>query len=357
MTKKTEKLMDAVRYKAETNTIVIIDQTKLPTKLIYKELSTLDDVWYAIRNLEVRGAPAIGVVAAYGLAMCSEQLDTNDWFYYIAQLKSANEYFRTARPTANNLTGALDAMLDVLRDNKERSVPELKALLLEEAHRQKEEDAKICRSIGEIGSALLADGDTIMTYCNAGALATSGRYGTALAPVYVATEDKKKIAVIACETRPVLQGSRLTAFELIKNNVDVTVICDNMAAAYMAQNEPAAVFVGADFVAANGDVANKIGTYGLALLAKAHHIPFYVCAPTTSINGNIKTGKDIIIEERKPEELRSLWFRSSMIPKAAKIWNPAFDVTPAELIDGIITENGLFKAPYDFSEVNNERSL
>ncbi len=357
MTKKSGKLMDAVQYKEDTNTIVIIDQTKLPGKLIYKELQTLDDVWYAIRNLEVRGAPAIGVVAAYGLAMCAQQLDTDDWFYFIAQIKSANEYFRTSRPTAHNLSGALEAMLDVLRENKEKAVPELKTLLLQEAHRQKAEDARICHAIGEIGSTFLSDGDTIMTYCNAGALATSGKYGTALAPVYVAAEKQKNVSVVACETRPVLQGARLTAFELMKNGIDVTVICDNMAASFMRQNKPAAIFVGADFVAANGDVANKIGTYGLALLAKAHKVPFYVCAPSTSIDGSIKNGEEIEIENRKPEEVRTLWFKTAMIPKGAAIWNPAFDVTPSDLIDGIITEDGLFKAPYDFSEVTNENDM
>lgn len=356
MTKKADKLMDAVHYNEETNSIIIIDQTKLPGKLIYKELNTLDDVWYAIKNLEVRGAPAIGIAAAYGLAMCAQQLDTDDWFYFIAQLKSANEYFRTSRPTAHNLSSALDAMLDVLRENKDKTIQELKALLLQEARRQKADVTKICRSIGKIGSALLSDGDTIMTYCNAGALATSGKYGTALAPVYVSAEESKKVSVVACETRPVLQGARLTAFELIKNGIDVTVICDNMAASYMRQNKLNAIFVGADFVAANGDVANKIGTYGLALLAKEHNVPFYVCAPSTSIDGNISTGQEIEIENRKPEEVRNLWFKTAMIPKGATIWNPAFDVTPSYLIDGIITENGLFRAPYDFSEVNDEKS-
>lgn len=339
---------ETIKYQEETNSILIIDQSKLPNERIIKELLTIDDVMHAIRMLEVRGAPAIGVIAAYGLAMFSAHLKTKDWLYFVNQIKTTGEYLKTARPTALNLSVSIDNMLKVLTINHDKNIEILKSLLLEEAQKQKKINEEACYLIGQYGVELIKNEDIIITYCNAGYLATASHYGTALAPIYVANERGLQVNVVVCETRPVLQGARLTSYELTERNISTTVICDNMVASYMNENRVSAVIVGADCIAANGDVANKIGTLGLAILADAFNVPFYVCAPSTTINYELSSGKDIIIEFRDEHELRNLWYKNEMISKRADIWNPAFDITPNRLISGIITEDGIFRSPYNF---------
>lgn len=339
--------LKAVTYDPITNKLTIIDQRALPNELKYLTLSTQDDIFLAIRNLAVRGAPAIGVTAAFGMAMLGQQLQTEDPLVFLKRMASVCECLRQARPTARNLFTSLEQMMLVIQ-NDLSSVKEMKKALIYEALRQEKEDETICKAIGQHGAQLLSDHDRVMTYCNAGALATSNGYGTALAPVYVAQEAGMDIHVLACETRPVLQGARLTAYELASSNIDVTVMTDGMIASYLRQHSIKAIFVGADCIALNGDVANKIGTLGLAIIAQSFHIPFYVCAPSTTMDIKKLSGEDIPIEMRSASEVRNLWYKQSMITEQAHIYNPSFDVTPSTLITGIITEDGIFQAPYDF---------
>lgn len=339
-----KSLPPALSYDPSTNTMIIIDQTALPGRLSLKKLTTIDDVFYAIKNMEVRGAPLIGLTAAYGLLLYANTIRTDDRLFFWSQMKSAANYLKSARPTAVNLFRDVDCLMSVFRTLAgapvEKIIDEIKFRvgILKEAIIKQE------NAIGKTGAAFLKDGDTVMTYCNAGALATGGKKGTALAPIYTGHEMGLNLSVIACETRPVLQGMRLTAFELAKNNVPVQVICDNMAATVMKQQPIAAIFVGADRIAANGDVANKIGTYGLATLALAHQVPFYVCAPTSTLDLDLPSGDAIPIEQRDGAELTDLWFASSMAVQTASVYNPSFDVTPYHMITGgIITENGFWK--------------
>jgi methylthioribose-1-phosphate isomerase len=340
-----KKVMEALRsVKWEKGELVILDQTKLPDATEFIKLDKVEDVWEAIFHLKVRGAPAIGIAAAYGLCVAMRDIKTENTDEFLKVLKKNSEYLATSRPTAVNLFWALERMEKKAYSHKNKTVGELKDILLKEADAIRDEDEGMCRSIGENALALFHDGMTILTHCNAGGLATS-MFGTALAPVYLAKEKGWDIKVFADETRPLLQGARLTTWELMQADVDVTLICDNMAAVVMSKGFIDAVIVGCDRVAANGDTANKIGTYGLAVLAKAHNIPFYIAGPTSTVDMNTPSGKEIPIEERKAEEITCGMGRRTA-PEGVKTYNPAFDVTPNELITAIITEKGVIKQPY-----------
>ncbi|MFS0553588.1 S-methyl-5-thioribose-1-phosphate isomerase [Brevibacillus sp. 179-C9.3 HS] len=327
--------------KWENDALVLLDQTRLPVETIYLNLTTSEQVWGSIRNLEVRGAPAIGMAAAYGLYLGVRGSEASNYDEFWQELTKQADYLGSSRPTAVNLFWALDRIKARVEKESGASIAELKAAVLDEALAIQKEDAEVCRTIGEHLLTLLHDGMGILTHCNPGALATAA-YGTATAPFYLAKERGWNLKVYADETRPVLQGARLTAFELQQAGIDVTLICDNMAAMVMSQGKVEAVIVGTDRVAANGDVANKIGTYGVAVLAKAHGIPFYVAAPLSSVDLETPTGADIPIEERPAEEITH-GLGKQVAPDDIKVYNPAFDVTPAKYITAIVTETGIFK--------------
>lgn len=331
--------------KWENNELVILDQTKLPDITDFIKLDTVEDVWEAIFHLKVRGAPAIGIAAAFGLCVAMKNSGAKDQEEFMTELKKNSEYLASSRPTAINLFWALKRMEEAVNANRNKELSELMEILIKEAHAISYEDERMCRAIGENALKLFHDGMTVLTHCNAGSLATS-ILGTALAPIYLAKEKGWDIKVFADETRPLLQGARLTAWELMEAGVDVTLICDNMAAAVMSMGYIDAVIVGCDRVAANGDTANKIGTYGLAVLSKAHGIPFYIAGPTSTIDMDTQSGKDIPIEERMSEEITCGMGRRTA-PTGVKTFNPAFDVTPNELITAIITEKGIIYPPYD----------
>ncbi|MFZ5352709.1 MAG: S-methyl-5-thioribose-1-phosphate isomerase [Bacillota bacterium] len=330
--------------KMENGELIILDQTRLPGETVFIKLDKVEDVWDAIFHLKVRGAPAIGIAAAYGLYIAIRDIDTNDFDVFWNELKRSSDYLASSRPTAVNLFWALRRMERVALENKNKEVTDIKSILRQEADDIRDEDEEMCRAIGNNALTLLKDGMTVLTHCNAGGLATA-QYGTALAPLYVAKEKGWDIKVFADETRPLLQGARLTTWELLKAGIDVTLICDNMAAMIMSKGMIDAVIVGCDRVAANGDAANKIGTYGLAVLAKAHNIPFYIAGPTSTIDMDTKTGVDIPIEERNEAEV-TCGFGRRTAPEGVKVFNPAFDVTPNELITAIITEKGVLRQPY-----------
>ncbi|MFC5529371.1 S-methyl-5-thioribose-1-phosphate isomerase [Cohnella yongneupensis] len=351
MTANTESLNkpEALRsLKWEENALLMLDQRLLPEETVFLRLTTPEQVWEGIRELKVRGAPAIGISAAYGVVLGVLQFAGNTRELAAEAIKQA-EYLATSRPTAVNLFWALDRMKAraTALAAEGASTSEAIDALLEEAKRIHSEDEETNRLIGEHALTLFEDGMGVLTHCNAGGLATS-KYGTALAPFYLALEEGIRLKVFADETRPVLQGARLTAFELQQAGVDVTLICDNMAGHVMSKGWVQAVIVGTDRVAANGDVANKIGTYGVAVLAKAHNIPFYVACPLSTIDLSTPTGDDIPIEERHPDEV-SRGFGKRTAPEGVAIYNPAFDVTPNELVTAIITEKGIVRAPYSDS--------
>lgn len=340
---------ETVRLDRASNRLLIVDQTRFPNEKVVLELQTLDEMVVAIQTLQVRGAPAIGVAAALGLSvLAGESRETSAEKFKAEFLKNADAIKR-ARPTAVNLAWAVGQMRDVLQENPDVLVPVLKELLYQKAQALHDADVAVCRAIGENGAPLLKTCKRVLTHCNAGRLATV-KYGTALAPVYVAKEQGHSLSVYADETRPLLQGARLTAYELCEAGIETTVLCDNMASYVMGNGLVDAVLVGCDRVAANGDTANKIGTSGVAILAKYYHIPFYVCAPFSTIDLNTETGKDIPIEMRNGEEIRSLWYQKPMVPAAAKTLNPAFDITPHELVTAFITEKGVLQ-PEDFKTV------
>ncbi|MCK5850278.1 MAG: S-methyl-5-thioribose-1-phosphate isomerase [Kiritimatiellae bacterium] len=324
----------------------ILDQTLLPTEISYIETTDIDEVWTSIKTLQVRGAPAIGVAAAMGLAAAFQNTNAKSEDELMTEVQRLADHLATSRPTAVNLFWALERMRHTAEKHLALGTAELKEILAREALSIRNEDAAMCRAIGAHGAELLKSGNTILTHCNAGGLATS-EYGTALAPVYTAHEQGKTISVYADETRPLLQGARLTTWELMQAGIDVTLICDNTAAQVMKEGLIDAVLVGADRIAANGDAANKIGTYGLAVLAQAHKIPFYVLAPTSTIDPDTPNGSAIPIEERKSNEVTKGFGRLTA-PKNVKVYSPAFDVTPAKLITGIICEKGI--ANPDFSD-------
>ena len=338
---------DTVALDDADNALVIIDQTKLPEKIEILRLHTAQEIWDAIYLLQVRGAPAIGVAAGYGIYLLAKSIDTDDFDEFYKQFCTYKQYLDSSRPTAVNLSWALNRMEQVVlrAHDAGSSVTQIKDLIKKESIAIQEEDIAICRAIGEHGLALVKPGDGILTHCNAGKLAAS-RYGTATAPIYLGQERGYGFHVYADETRPLLQGARLTAFELQSAGVDVTLLCDNMSGMIMKQGKVQAVFVGCDRVAANGDTANKIGTSVVATVAKHYGVPFYVCAPTSTIDWSTPTGDDIVIEQRKPEEVTEMWYQTRMAPEGVKVFNPAFDVTDAELITGIVTEYGVARYPY-----------
>ncbi len=320
----------------------LIDQTLLPTRLEYRDCHTLEEIWEAIRVLRVRGAPAIGVAAAMGVVLGMKHFRDRSHGAYAHRLGEVTAYLRTSRPTAVNLFWALERMERKVQEHTEQWSPEqLTHTLLLEALAIEEEDRRMCRAIGEAGAALIRDGQGVLTHCNAGGLATAD-YGTALAVLFRAAEQGRRFAVYVDETRPLLQGARLTAWELQQRGIDVTLICDNMAAQVMKEGRIQVVVVGADRIAANGDTANKIGSYGVALLAQAHGIPFYVAAPSSTFDLRLASGDAIPIEQRDGREVTHGFGRQTA-PDGVKVYNPAFDVTPAGLIAGIITEKGLIQ--------------
>ena len=336
---------ETVALDDENSALVILDQTRLPGEIKILRLTEQKDIWNAIYSLQVRGAPAIGVAAAIGVYLAAKGIMADSYAGFYAEFRKAAAYLATARPTAVNLFWALNRMENVVQSHPEKGPRELKQLLHAEAVAIRSEDIWVCKQIGEYGLSLIRDGDGILTHCNAGQLATV-QYGTALAPIHLAKERGYALKVFADETRPLLQGARLTAFELVSNGIDTTVICDNMASQVMKNGWVQAIFVGCDRVAANGDACNKIGTSGLAILARHYGIPFYVCAPTSTIDMSIATGEDIVIEEREPREITEMWYQAPMVPAGAKAYNPAFDVAENGLVTAIITEYGIARPPY-----------
>ncbi len=315
--------------------VKLIDQTALPTDVVFKECRTCGEMWEAIRVLRVRGAPALGIAGALGLVL-GVRTSTADTYEELRQdIENTADYLATSRPTAVNLFWALGRLKHTAEEQREEPVALIKEALLDEAIKIIEEDRDVCRRIGELAQELIPDGASILTHCNAGGLATA-EYGTALAGIFTAHERGKKVHVYADETRPLLQGARLTTWELQQAGIPVTLICDNMAAVVMSQ--------GKDRITANGDAANKIGTYGLAVLARAHDIPFYVAAPVSTFDLSLESGEQIPIEQRPPEEITEGLGRR-IAPEGIDVYNPAFDVTPAELIAAIVTERGIIRKP------------
>lgn len=336
---------ETVALDEENHALVIIDQTKLPGEVEILHLTEQKDIWQAIYLLQVRGAPAIGVAAGFGLYLAARQIQAEDFDGFYRQLHEAKEYLNSSRPTAVNLSWALNRMEQVALDNRDKPVAEIKELLRRECIAIKDEDVWMCRKIGEYGLSLIKDGDGVLTHCNAGQLATS-KYGTALAPIHLGREKGMHFRVYCDETRPLLQGARLSSFEMLADGVDTTVICDNMASQVMKNGWVNAVFVGCDRVAANGDACNKIGTSGVAILAKYYGIPFYVLGPTSTIDMSIEKGEDIPIEQRPASEVTEMWYKQPMAPAGVKVYNPAFDFADHELISGIVTEYGIARPPY-----------
>lgn len=327
----------SVGFDTVNNKAVFIDQTLLPTE--YKEVFTDDftEMFDAIKFLKVRGAPAIGVFTAISLAVLMNRSKADTYEKLFAELKDYCEKLILCRPTAVNLKWATEELLNIAEKSNAEN---FKSRLTNQALKMIEDDIAICRKIGEYGAELLENSSAILTHCNAGRLATV-KYGTALSPIYVAKENGHNIKVYADETRPLLQGARLTAFELCDAGIDTTVICDNMVSYVMKNEFVDAVLVGCDRVALNGDTANKIGTSGVAILAKHYNIPFYVCMPFSTFDKNIKTGDDIVIEMRNGDEIGEIWYKNKMLPQEAKTLNPAFDVTDHSLITAFITEKGV----------------
>lgn len=345
-----EPISETVSLDDKQNALVILDQTRLPGEVKMLALKDLESIWQAIRQLKVRGAPAIGVAAAIGLYLAARKIEATCYDEFIRAFMSAKAYLATARPTAVNLFWALDRMEAVVVRHKvvrhkEDRVDTIVHCLHDEALAIRREVIDECRFIGMHGMKLIKDGDGILTHCNAGRLATV-QYGTALAPCYMAHETGYRIKVFACETRPLLQGARLTSWELTAAGIDTTVICDSMASQVMKNGWIQSVFVGCDRMAQNGDACNKIGTSGLAILAKHYSIPFYVCLPISTIDMKTREGQEINIEQRDRSEVTEMWFEKPMVAPKAKVFNPAFDVTEHDLITAIITEKGILYPPY-----------
>ena len=329
----------------KNNKIRIIDQTKLPHKLAYLNIDRLKNLRQAIRIMQVRGAPALGVAAGLGMYLGIKDYLCSDWIKFNRKLNAVAKYIRSSRPTARNLFWGIERIQAVALANRERPIWRIKQIMLAEAKLIMRQEILSCRKIGSCGAKLLKDNSRILTICNAGILATID-YGTALGVIYSAQAQGKKIKVFACETRPLLQGARLSAWELYKQGIDVTLIADNTAAKLMSDAQIDMVITGADCIAANGDTANKIGTFNLAVLAKYHAIPFYVAAPQSTIDLKIKNKAGIKIEMRKAAEITSILFKKNVALQKAKVLNPAFDITPHQLISGIITDKGIIRVPY-----------
>ena len=326
--------------------VVILDQTQLPNRQTYLTLNTAEEIYDAIKTLAVRGAPAIGICAGYGMYVLARRRAAEDIGTFRAGLEKDGAYLISSRPTAVNLSWAVKRMLAVVEANADRGVAELVGLLRDEAIAIHDEDIQMCCRISEYGLSLVKPGDGILTHCNAGTLATS-KYGTAIGPVLLGRERGIDFKVFSDETRPLLQGARLTSYELQKAGVDVTLICDNMASLVMKNGWVQACFVGCDRIAANGDFANKIGTSGVAILAKHYGIPFYTLGPTSTIDMSCPTGADIRIEQRDPDEIKTMWYREPMALPEVKCYNPAFDVTDHELLTAIVTDRGIVYPPFD----------
>lgn len=340
-----EAYSDHVHLGEDQRSVVILDQTELPNRTVYRTLRTREEMYEAIRLLQIRGAPAIGICAGYCIYVLSRQWEGADYDTFLEQFRREKAYLNSSRPTAVNLSWALERMEKVVTANPGRDVPEILERLGEECRAIHREDIAMCLAISEHGLSLIHDGDGVLTHCNAGPLATS-RYGTALGPLLLGRERGMQFRVFADETRPLLQGARLTSYELHKAGVDVTLICDNMASMVMKNGWVQACFVGCDRVAANGDAANKIGTSGVAILAKHYGIPFYVLGPTSTIDLRCPDGDHIPIELRDPAEIREKWYAEPMALPEIPCYNPAFDVTDHTLISGIVTEKGICRAPY-----------
>lgn len=327
------------------DSVRLIDQTALPAELRYLEIGDIERLWEAIRTLRVRGAPAIGIAAALGCYLGVRRSQAHNFERFADELARASDYLGSARPTAVNLFWALRRIQDLVERLRDRPIEEIKHAILDEALDMIEEDHRVCRALGRYGAELLRDGDSILTHCNAGGLATAG-YGTALAPIFFASEQGKRIHVYADETRPLLQGARLTTWECQQAGIPVTLITDSTAATVIAQGKVQAVFVGTDRTAANGDVANKVGTLGLAVLAREFRVPFYVAAPLSSIDMTLASGAEIPIEQRSPDEV-TCGFGRRIAPEGIEVYNPAFDVTPHRYVTALITERGLVRPPFD----------
>ena len=344
---KSVAITDNIRLSDDENSLIIIDQVKLPNNLEYKKIDDLESAYQAIKKREVRGAPAIGIFAGYMMYVLSkkdEDLPYNEFYKRFIENK---EYLNSSRPTAVNLSWALGRIDRLVRSNKEKPVKDIVSLIKQEAIAIHNEDIEMCCRISEYGLSLLKDGDGVLTHCNAGPLATS--FGTAQGPFLLAKARGMNIRVYADETRPLLQGARLTSYELSKAGVDVTLICDNMASLVMRNGWINACFVGCDRIAANGDFANKIGTSGVAILARHYGIPVYSLGPTSTIDMNCPDGDHIKIELRDPEEIKTMWYERPMAPENVKCYNPSFDVTDHELLTAIVTEKGIVYPPFDIN--------
>lgn len=337
--------VDNIKLNEEETAVVIIDQTQLPNRIVYRSLTEPAQMYKAIKELQVRGAPAIGIMAGYSMYILARQHDYLDYDSFLAEMKRQGEYLNSSRPTAVNLGWAIRRMIQVITAHEKEPVKEIVLRMGDEAKKIHQEDIEMCRRISEYGLTLVKPGDGILTHCNAGPLATS-RYGTATGPIFLGKERGIDFHVFADETRPLLQGARLTSFELQRAGIDVTLICDNMASSVMKKGWVQAVFVGCDRVAANGDFANKIGTSGVAILAKYYGIPFYTLGPTSTIDMSCPTGKDIQVELRDPDEIKTMWYREPMALPEVKCYNPAFDVTDHELVTAIVTDKGIVYPPF-----------
>ncbi len=346
MQKEDQKRLEVVRLSEDESSVIILDQTRLPGHEEYIAVADELAAWRAINRLEVRGAPAIGVFAAYAMYVLAQRYQELPYEEFRQKFLQQSDYLNSSRPTAVNLSWALKRQGRVVEGNAKKTPAEIVRLLGQEAKDIDAENEEMTRKIAEYGVTLIKDGDGILTHCNAGYLACLG-YGTATAPIYYGQEQGLQLRVYADETRPLLQGARLTAYELQKAGVDVTLICDNMASIVMKQGWVNAVFVGCDRIAANGDFANKIGTSGVAVLAKHYGIPFYTLGPSSTIDFDTPTGDDIHIEQRKPEEIKEMWYEEPMALQEVKSYNPSFDVTDHELLTGIVTEKGIVYPPFD----------
>ncbi len=340
---KMKKIPQTLRWRR--NQLYLLDQTRLPLDVVEERQETVEQVWNSIKQLKVRGAPAIGIAGAYGLVVAMKDKQHLGRSAFLEELRSKAVYLDSARPTAVNLHWALQRMLRHAEKHVQSDTSVIYQELIAEAVRIHDEDRMLCKGIGEAGKTLISADDGVLTHCNAGSLATS-ELGTATAPMYLANRDGVKFRVFADETRPLLQGARLTAWELMHAGIDVTLICDNMAASLMAQGKINLVITGTDRVAANGDVANKIGTLGVAIMAKHFGIPFFVACPYSTIDYHTPNGAGITIEERTSEEVTH-WGDRRTSPLGVKVCNPAFDVTPHELVSGLITEKGILRAPFE----------
>ena len=347
-------MLDIVPLKFENDRLYILDQTLLPNEEKIIELVTAEEVWEAIKKLRVRGAPAIGVCAGYGLYVSVKRYesDDEDVLRFIEYVRKTADYINSSRPTAVNLSWALKRIVKVLENKVANSInldlDQAKRVILDEAVKIHEEDVAACMAMGEYGLELLKPGMGILTHCNAGTIATS-KYGTCLSPIHLGQERGYGFKVFCDETRPLLQGARLTSWELDKNGVDTTLICDNMASIVMKNGWIDAVVVGCDRMAANGDGANKIGTSGVAILAHEYGIPFYMYVPTSTIDLNTPTGDEIPIELRRGDEIKEMWYEKPMAPENVKTYNPSFDVTDHKYITAVITEKGIVRPPYEIN--------